>query len=100
MSLDVLARLRSGGECPCRVLITTDEYTAESYALHAGFWPIRVEYGQNYDFSALAGLPVVLALERIQGDGPYQLSKDLQASGCELTVFDLSTNSETCVVYR
>jgi hypothetical protein len=99
MSLDVLARLRSRGECPCRVLITTDEWTAESYALHAGFWPVLVEYGQLYDFSALTGVPVVLALERIQGPGPYQLAKDLQASGCQLTVFDLSTNSETVAVY-
>lgn len=99
MSLDVLARMRSGGECPCRVLITTDEMTAEAYALNAGFWPVLVEYGQLYDFSALAGLPVVLALERIQGEGPYQLTRDVQASGCHLTVFDLSTNSETCVVY-
>lgn len=100
MSLDVLARLRSGGECPCRVIVTTDEIFAEDLALNAGFWPVVVKYGQNYDFSALAALPVVLALERIQGDGPYQLTKDLQASGCHLTVFDLSTNSQTCVVYR
>lgn len=100
MSLDALADLRTRGESPCRALITTDEYTAESFAWNAGFWPVLVEYGQEYDFSALAGLPVVLALDRIQGDGPYRLARAVQGSGCHLKVFDLSTNSETVAVYR
>jgi hypothetical protein len=99
MSLDYLARLRASGQSPVMAVVTTDADVAEAYALNAGVWPILVQYGAEYDFSPLEGIPTVLALHEIQGSGPHAFASALQASGAIVTMFDLSTNSTSVAVY-
>lgn len=97
MSLELLAKLRSEGQQPAVVCVTTCYHTAKQWATNAGIWPVVVREGCEYDFSPLDGLRVVLALPKLKGEYAHALAREL-ATRATVVAYDLELDLTSVVI--